>query len=199
MKRRVLSQALLAVMAEGGHAAGADIAAGAGEEAPAAAGTAGEDAAAAAAGTAGEGNADAADAADTAAAAAGAAHAESDLVTYLRGQVAEKDEALVALRVELAGAKRELEENAAASSGLLAIAQKSTTNMRVALGLQSIDLAALSPEALLAEHKSLSEQFTKAFAVGGVAAVSPEAAPTARSAPTSAFAERLRKAAAFTK
>lgn len=62
----------------------------------------------------------------------------------------------------------------ATNKSLALIVSKSVTQMKVALGLSAIDLSAMTPEALLAEHSATAETFTKSFHGGGVAAVATE-------------------------
>lgn len=103
--------------------------------------------------------------------------AQASIVSYLQGQVAEKDEKLLSLNLELAGANEKLKGMNATYEGLLAIARSAATNLKIALGAKGVDLSATSAEVLLAEYKADSESFSKVFKAGGVAAVdaaSPE-------------------------
>ena len=103
--------------------------------------------------------------------------AQASIVSYLQGQVAEKDEKLLSLNLELAGANEKLKSMNATYEGLLAIARSAATNLKIALGAKGVDLSAMSAEVLLAEYKADSESFSKVFKAGGVAAVdaaSPE-------------------------
>ena len=103
--------------------------------------------------------------------------AQASIVSYLQGQVAEKDEKLLSLNLELAGANEKLKGMNATYEGLLAIARSAATNLKIALGAKGVDLSAMSAEVLLAEYKADSESFSKVFKAGGVAAVdaaSPE-------------------------
>ena len=58
---------------------------------------------------------------------------------------------------------------------LVEIAAQAVSNMRIAMRGAAYSAEGLSPVAVLAEHKAVSEQFKKQFKVGGVAAVSGDA------------------------
>lgn len=104
------------------------------------------------------------------------ATASSEVVSFLQAQVKEKDEALIAANVELAGLKAKLADFEASVSGLLQIAGTSISNMRVALGGAALDITGMTATAVLAEHQKVSTQFATTYPVGGVAAVEPAAA-----------------------
>ena len=93
------------------------------------------------------------------------------IVAFLQSQLKAANDELVATKVELASVKETLAGVAASHDGLMKIAAKSVSHMKVALGLKPIDLSASKPEALLAEHAATAEVFTNSFKVGGVAAV----------------------------
>lgn len=73
---------------------------------------------------------------------------------------------MLAQSVELSGLKTKLSGMEASHSGLVKIAAQSVSNMKVGLGLAKVDLSALSPEMLLAEHEATSTVFAAAFKVG---------------------------------
>lgn len=112
-----------------------------------------------------------ADAAAAAAATVAATKAESELVQFLRAQVKEKDEQLVASAI----ARKEIETKLATADtthvGLLAIARGAVSNLRVALGGSAGNSETLGAVEALAEHKTLAASFKDKFKVGGVAAV----------------------------
>lgn len=97
-------------------------------------------------------------------------------IQLLNSQLAAKDEALLQAGIKLA----KLEESAAlvtASAGpLLEIVCKSINNMQVALNSPALDMSAMAPAQVLAEHGRWTAQFADKFKVGGVAAVTGEAA-----------------------
>lgn len=166
MPRQALTEQAIAAMAAGA-AMGAEAATEAELAAAAAAATEAEAAAAAAA----EAEAAAAAAATEAAAIAAAPAADANLVSYLQGQIKDKDAAFLAQSVELQGLKTKLAGMEATHDGLVKIAAQSVSTMKVALGHAKGDFNAMAPELLLAEHAATSDAFTKAFKVGGVAAV----------------------------
>jgi hypothetical protein len=71
----------------------------------------------------------------------------------------------------LQGLKTKLAGMEATHDGLVKIAAQSVSTMKVALGHAKGDFNAMAPEMLLAEHAATTDAFTKAFKVGGVAAV----------------------------
>lgn len=93
------------------------------------------------------------------------------LVSYLQAQVKERDEALMAAKVQVATLTEKSAAAEAVVGDLLAIAGKSLNNMQVALGGTAIDLSAYTPLAVIGEHKRVSTQFMDKFKAGGVAAV----------------------------
>jgi signal peptide peptidase SppA len=193
MKRRALSEAVIAAMAEGVlPAASADPVI----ETPA------EPAADANALTEIVVSAEvveAAPAAEAAAEVAAEAAPSADLVSFLQAQIKEKDAALLAANIQISDLTKQGAEASATHDGLLAIAKKSTTNMRVALGGSAVDLEGANAVAVLAEHKSLSEQFAGKFKAGGVAAVDASQVEADAKPPQDAFAQRLQNAVRFSK
>lgn len=105
------------------------------------------------------------------AAATQAASPAVDVVTFLQGQVKEKDAQLIANGIEISGLKAKVSEMEASFSGLKEIAAKSINNMKVALSMPSVDLKESSATDILAMHKSMIEPFQSQFKAGGVAAV----------------------------
>lgn len=100
-----------------------------------------------------------------------AASSTDGVVAYLQGQVKEKDVAALASAVELSGLKAKLASVEATHTGLVKIAASSLSNMKIGMGMARVDFSAMTPELLLAEHASTVDTFTKAFKVGGVAAL----------------------------
>lgn len=121
--------------------------------------------------------------ADSAAPAAEAASApaEPSLVEHLQAQLSKRENDLVDVRVELAAAKARLAEFDKHLPALLGIARASVNKMTVALGGAETNLDSLSLADLTARHDAVSEDFKKAFKVGGVASTTIEAKqPAAR-------------------
>ena len=105
-------------------------------------------------------------------ASAAAVSAESPVIAMLQGQLKEANASLMQANVDLSKLTAQLDSIKASHDGLVAIAAKSVTNMRVALNLATVDASAMTAESLLAEHLGLTAQFQASFKAGGVAAVS---------------------------
>ena len=108
--------------------------------------------------------------------------AEVGVVALLQAQLKDAQSALMQANVDNSKLTDQLAGMKASHDGLVAIAKKSVSNMRVALGGSAADLSALTADALLAEHQSLSTQFASTFKVGGVAAVDAAQAVTPKPA-----------------
>lgn len=115
----------------------------------------------------------------------------ADVVSYLQGQVATKDAALLAANVENTNLKAKVTDFEASLGGLVAIAAKSINNMRVALGGSASDLSALTPTQVLAQHEAATKEFETKFVAGGVAAVD---AAQASKGPTEGAVDALQEA-----
>jgi capsid assembly protease len=102
---------------------------------------------------------------------AASAEADSGLVAFLQAQIKEKDAALIAANVDISKLTDQYSAVKSAHDGLMAIAKKSLSVMRVATGGTAAGVDALSATALLSEHESLAAQYQDKFKVGGVAAV----------------------------
>lgn len=98
-------------------------------------------------------------------------------VQLLKEQLAAKDDALLKANVQSSKLEEALAAATASQAPLMAIVCKATANIQVALGGSALDMSAMTPEALVAEHARLEGQFVTKFKAGGVAAVSagPEA------------------------
>ena len=120
------------------------------------------------------------------------AAAEPTLVEFLKGQLAEANETLVALKVELTGLKSQVSDMKATHEGLLVIARGSVGNMLVALNSSSAAADGMDATTLLAEHARVSEIFKSKYKIGGVAATKPETEDTKKAStfhdPVFAFA-----------
>lgn len=101
------------------------------------------------------------------------------LVTYLQGQVKDLNASLLSQSVDLAGFKAQVESMKASHAGLVKIAAGAVSTMKIGLGQTKIDLSAMSPETLIAEHAATAAIYITAFRVGGVAALTPPADPSA--------------------
>lgn len=99
---------------------------------------------------------------------------ESAVVAMLQTQNKEANASILSLSIELNASKDKLTSFEAATPGLTAVVVKSLVQMKIALGLPSVDMTSMSPAVLLAEHTRVSEAFTTAFKSGGVAAVTVE-------------------------
>lgn len=192
--KKALTEQEIAALAAGGTPA-ADQ----GDEAARAAAAKAEADAAAAA----QAEADAAAQAEAEAAAAAAAQAPaSDVVALkaqvdlLTAQVAAAQGQLVDLTVKLQAAESAVAPLKDVITKMRPVAQKSVSNLRVALGQSAAGVDALTDESLLAEHASLSAQFTEKFKVGGVAGVAPaDTADKGASTPEPSALKKARLAA----
>lgn len=115
--------------------------------------------------------------------------ADTGVVAFLTGQLAEKDKALLAANVEVATLKAAAVDAEACLPGLLAIAQGVIGQMQVALG-NTDSSAALNAKDALAAHAAILPVFKSKFPVGGIASTATEDT-TASTAIHPLFAERL--------
>ena len=100
--------------------------------------------------------------------------AQNDL---LASQLAGSQAQVVELTVKLGAAEAALTPLNASIEAMRPVVRQSVKNLRVALGGSAAGVDSMNDSALLAEHASLSEQFTNKFKAGGVAAV-PQGEPT---------------------
>ena len=96
---------------------------------------------------------------------------DSAVLAYVQGQLISAQAEASDLKVKLAMTESLVASMKATHESLIAIAAKSASTMRVALSLPAVDLATQGAEAVLADHKAVSEAFTKHFKAAGVAAV----------------------------
>ena len=96
-------------------------------------------------------------------------------VQLLTSQIQERDASLLAAGIKIANLEEQVAEMAATSAPLVEIAAQAISNMRIAMRGSAYSAEGVGPVAVLAEYKSVSEQFKKQFPVGGVAAVSGDA------------------------
>ena len=96
-------------------------------------------------------------------------------VQLLTSQIQERDASLLAAGIKIAKLEEQVAEMAATSAPLVEIAALAISNMRIAMRGSAYSAEGVGPVAVLAEYKSVSEQFKKQFPVGGVAAVSGDA------------------------
>ena len=133
-------------------------------------------------------------AAATAAAAAlvakpAAASADAGITSYLQGQVVALNASVGDLTAKLATAQAAATASNAVMPNLIKLVAGSIATMRIALNIAAVDLSAASAETVLAEHATVSEAYTKALPVGGVAASAALAA--AKATTTISDADRL--------
>jgi len=93
------------------------------------------------------------------------------VVLHIQGQLNDQISANATQAIELETVKAKLSSQDDTVKALSAIAMNSCQKMNIAMGGAQIDLSSMDTATLLAHHNTLSEQFTKAFNVGGVAAV----------------------------
>ena len=96
-------------------------------------------------------------------------------VQLLTSQIQERDASLLAAGIKVAKLEEQVAEMAATSAPLVEIAALAISNMRIAMRGSAYSAEGSTPAQVLAEYKSVSEQFKKQFKVGGVAAVSGDA------------------------
>lgn len=121
--------------------------------------------------------------------------ASAPVLDFLRGELRETQAALAESGVQLKQLQTQVAEMSATHDALMAIATRSLSNMRVALGGRAV-AGKLAAEQLLAEHAEAVESFQAAFRSGGVSAVAqPES--TASATPVSSFAAARRAATNF--
>lgn len=96
---------------------------------------------------------------------------QSGVIAFLRGELAQLHRAQAQAALELEQARAALAAHEVMLPAFADMARTSLNRMRVALDLGEVTLTGMTNEALLAEHKRVSEEFSKKFKVGGVAAV----------------------------
>lgn len=116
-----------------------------------------------------------AEAATAAAAAAAATTAESELVKFLRTELATAQANLTANAVKIAGMEASVASAATTQPKLLEIARGAVKKMRIALGASGDGADVMSAEEVITAHAETSATFAKKFVVGGAAATSASA------------------------
>lgn len=96
---------------------------------------------------------------------------------FMTDQLKAAQDDLLAARLAQAKAEDKLSELTAVVEPLKAIAAKAVNNMRVALGGSAMDMSAMSPAQVVADHAAMSESFLSKFKAGGVSAVSATEKP----------------------
>lgn len=112
--------------------------------------------------------------ADAEAALAAATPGADKVLAVLTNQLAEANTALTKANVDLALEKAKVTAFEAVVPGLTKIVAQSISTMRVALGGSAVDLSAMKPEALLAEHATTLSTFQQTFK-GGRSSAAPTA------------------------
>lgn len=95
----------------------------------------------------------------------------SATLQFMAGQVKAAQDDLLAARLELAKVQDKYNELLTVVEPMKAIAARAANNMRVALNSSAIDMAAMTPAQVLADHAAMSATFESRFKVGGVASV----------------------------
>lgn len=98
----------------------------------------------------------------------------ADVLAFVKSQLVEANDALLAAKVEIASLKATVDGMKANHDGLLTIARNSVGNMLIALNSSAAAAEGLDATAVLAEHARLSTAFKAKFKIGGVAATKPE-------------------------
>jgi len=99
--------------------------------------------------------------------------ADTAVVDFLKGQLAEANTKVTDLTIEVRDTKAALGTATANQPAMRKVVDNSVQTLRVALGHSKSDTAAMSDAQLLAEHDSLLTQFNAKFKAGGVAASTP--------------------------
>lgn len=113
--------------------------------------------------------------ATAAAAAAAATTVESELVKFLRTELATAQANLTANAVKIAGMEASVASAATTQPKLLEIARGAVKKMRIALGASGDGADVMSAEEVITAHAETSATFAKKFVVGGAAATSASA------------------------
>ncbi|WP_019865144.1 S49 family peptidase [Methylovulum miyakonense] len=99
---------------------------------------------------------------------------ESEVVTFLKAELAAKDSKILELTSQLAEASNAVAKFEATHQPMKDIIHLSLQKMQVAMGGTPIDMSELPAETLLAQHAKTTTTFMSKFKVGGVAAVESE-------------------------
>lgn len=99
------------------------------------------------------------------------AEVQVGVVEMLQAQLKDVGAQLLAANVDLSKLNDQVAGMQAAHEGLMAIAQKSVSNMSLALNGTPFSAEGLSAAAVVDHHRVLSEKFTAQFKAGGVAAI----------------------------
>lgn len=103
------------------------------------------------------------------AATAAAVKAESELVTFLRGELSSSQEKLTANAIELAALRADAAVAKDTQPKLLEIARSAVAKLQIALGGSGAAAATMSPVEVITAHVETSAKFNEMFKVGGAA------------------------------
>jgi signal peptide peptidase SppA len=95
---------------------------------------------------------------------------ESDMVQFLKAELAAKDSKILELNTQLTAASSAVAKLESTHEPMKAIIHLSLQKMQVAMGGTPIDMSELPAETLLAQHEKTLATFMGKFKVGGVAA-----------------------------
>jgi hypothetical protein len=123
------------------------------------------------------------------AAPAAPAASESEVVTFLRGELRQANADLGKVTAEAADLKAQAQANSQVLADMTAIVRGVVANMAVALGGNAAASETSDTATLLAEHARLSTAFKEKFKVGGVAAA--PGTPKADTKPKAALVDPL--------
>lgn len=116
---------------------------------------------------------------------------ESELVAFLRAELAAANIKITEAAVARTALEGKLATVEATHCGLLDIARGSVGTLRVALGGSAGNAVTLGAVEVVGEHKTLSEAFKAKFKVGGVAATTADAPSQDKSAVDAARIARI--------
>ena len=126
--------------------------------------------------------------------AAAAVSEDSEVVKFLKTELAAASVTAAASASTIANLTSELEATKLTQEALLHITKNACASMAVALGGSKDAFTGMSAQTVISEHKTLSEKFKASFKVGGVAASSPvEDKQTAKPVFDPFFAALIRK------
>lgn len=121
---------------------------------------------------------------------------ETELVTFLRAELAAKTQEILNLNTQLSAANTEVANLKAVHDPMKKLVATSISRMQVGLGAPMMDMSDMPAEVILAQHAKVTEVFCKKFPVGGVAAITSEddTAMSTQKTQTPGEAARLRQA-----
>lgn len=125
--------------------------------------------------------------------------ASNDTLKFVSEQLKAAQADLLKAHLELSKTQEKLADMNAVIEPLQEIAAKAVNNMRIACRASALDMSAMNPAQIVAEHKAIVATFAKQFPVGGVASVDEKTDSTAKAPAMTAFELARTKATSFYK